>query len=129
MGYKFELYGLYCPYTDNIKYVGITKNGLQRRLTRHLKHPTNQFITSWFNDLKTKNKKPIIRQIKENDIISPIRNLIKERLRSKINYTSIYREILYLVLVALERELIDLGECTIRNVLKLLVFNCIKIIF
>ena len=25
MGYKFELYGLYCPYTDNIKYVGITK--------------------------------------------------------------------------------------------------------
>lgn len=28
---KFELYGLFCPNTDELKYIGITKNGLQRR--------------------------------------------------------------------------------------------------
>jgi hypothetical protein len=62
---KFELYGLYCPNTDILKYIGITKNGLNRRLNNHLKSPTNQFIASWFNDLKLENKKPIIKQIKE----------------------------------------------------------------
>lgn len=62
---KYELYGLYCPNTDELKYIGITKNGLRKRLNSHLKNPTNQFISSWFNDLKHENKKPIIRQIKE----------------------------------------------------------------
>jgi hypothetical protein len=62
---RFELYGLFCPDTNELKYIGITKNGLQRRLNGHLKSPTNQFIASWFNDLKNENKRPIIRQIKE----------------------------------------------------------------
>lgn len=61
---KFELYGLYCPYTDEIKYVGITKNGLSRRLNDHLRRPTNVYISSWFNDLKNDNQKPIIKCIK-----------------------------------------------------------------
>ena len=61
---KFELYGLYCPYTDEIKYVGITKNGLSRRLYDHLRRPTNVYISSWFNDLKNDNQKPIIKSIK-----------------------------------------------------------------
>jgi hypothetical protein len=62
---KFELYGLYCPDTDVLKYIGITKNGLNRRLNGHLKKPTNQFIASWFDTLRFENKKPIIKQIKE----------------------------------------------------------------
>lgn len=62
---KFELYGLFCPYTDEIKYIGITKNGLKKRLNDHLKRPTNEFISSWFNDLKLDNKIPNIKLIKE----------------------------------------------------------------
>ena len=62
---KFELYGLFCPYTDEIKYIGITKNGLRSRLNQHLNSPTNQFISSWFNDLKSDVKIPVIKLSKE----------------------------------------------------------------
>ena len=61
---KYQLYGLYCPNTDELKYVGITKNGLDRRLYSHLRNPTNYFIKVWFNSLKKENKKPIIKEIK-----------------------------------------------------------------
>ncbi len=53
----------------------------------------------------------IIKKIKEtSDLLSPFKTLLRERLYSRINYMSIYREILFLVLVALERELIDLDS-------------------
>lgn len=53
----------------------------------------------------------IIRQIKESsELFTPIKMLLKERLVSRINYSSIYREILFLILVALEREHIDLDS-------------------
>jgi hypothetical protein len=54
----------------------------------------------------------VIRNIKESDVIVPFRNLLRERTRSKMNFSSIYREILFLILVALERELIDIGKNT-----------------
>lgn len=60
----------------------------------------------------------IIRNIKESDIIVPFRSLLRERLRSKINYTSIYREILYLVITALERDLIDIGRISFLFIVK-----------
>lgn len=62
---KFELYGLYCPNTNDLKYVGITKNGLKKRLNQHLKSPTNEHMGEWVDELRKINKKPIIRQIKE----------------------------------------------------------------
>jgi DNA-binding CsgD family transcriptional regulator len=62
---KFELYGLFCPFTDEIKYIGITINGLNKRLRDHLRKPTNKYISSWFEELKENNLKPIIRCIKE----------------------------------------------------------------
>lgn len=52
----------------------------------------------------------VIRNIKESDVIVPLRNLIRERIRSKMNFSSIYREILFLIIIALERELIDIGS-------------------
>lgn len=52
----------------------------------------------------------VIRNIKESDVLVPLRNLIRERIRSKMNFSSIYREILFLIIVALERELIDIGN-------------------
>ena len=83
---RFELYGLFCPNTNNLKYIGITKNGLQRRLNSHLKTPTNQFIASWFSDLKNENKKPIIKQIKECQSYD-------ELLQSEIDEISKYRKL------------------------------------
>ena len=82
---KFELYGLYCPDTDVLKYIGITKNGLKRRLNDHLRKPTNLYIKSWFNYLKSENKKPIIKQIKECKSYD-------ELLESEINEISKYRK-------------------------------------
>ena len=49
----------------------------------------------------------ITRNIKQSDILVPIRCLLRERARDKCDFSSIYREVLFLVLVALERELID----------------------
>lgn len=83
---KFELYGLYCPYTDEIKYIGITKNGLNNRLNGHIKKPTNQYISSWFNDLKKDNKKPIIKCIKECDTYEDL-------LKSEIEEIKKYRDL------------------------------------
>jgi hypothetical protein len=51
----------------------------------------------------------IVRNIKESDVTMPFRSLIRERVRSKMNFSSIYREILFLIIVALERDLIDIG--------------------
>ena len=52
----------------------------------------------------------IIRNIKECEVGVPIKNLLRERYIARTNYASIYREILYLVLVVLERYLIDIGK-------------------
>ena len=86
------------------------------------------------NSIRKSNKNPksleiiiesIIRQIKESsDIASPIRTLLKERLCSKMNFKSIYREILFLIIVSLESELIDIDtfdteyRCIYQNLLK-----------
>lgn len=53
--------------------------------------------------------------IKDNDVAVPLRNLLRERERGgdkikQITYRSVYREILYLSIVSLERENIDVGK-------------------
>jgi hypothetical protein len=51
----------------------------------------------------------ITESIKINDVATPMRQLLKDREKiKKINF-SIYREILFLSIVALEREQIDTG--------------------
>jgi hypothetical protein len=65
MGNKFELYGLYCPFTNEIRYVGITKNGLNRRLSSHISHPTNELMKEWINYLILKKQKPLIKLLKD----------------------------------------------------------------
>lgn len=54
----------------------------------------------------------VIRNIKEGDVGIPIKNLLRERTVSRLNWSSIYRELLYLLIVSLERYLIDIGETT-----------------
>lgn len=49
----------------------------------------------------------IVRNVKEGEVGVPIKNLLRERTLSRLNFSSIYRELLYLLLVGLERYLID----------------------
>jgi len=83
---QYQLYGLYCPDTDILKYIGITKNGLNKRLSGHLRAPTNEYISTWFNDLKLENKKPIIKQIKKCQSY-------EELLKSEIEEIAKYRKL------------------------------------
>jgi len=53
---KYELYGLYCPITGDLMYVGITTVGLQRRFNGHLKKPTNHLMENWIIGLQLINK-------------------------------------------------------------------------
>lgn len=64
---NFILYHLCHPDTDEIRYVGITKNGLKNRLNSHLKTPTNTNIKCWFDELKRENKTPKIKEVKKCD--------------------------------------------------------------
>jgi hypothetical protein len=74
---KYELYGLYCPFSHELKYIGITKNGLSNRLNAHLRKPTNYLTKCWFNELKIKGYTPIIKLIKECDSYE---NLLKNEI-------------------------------------------------
>jgi hypothetical protein len=82
----YQLYGLYCPENDVLRYIGITTGLLSTRLINHLRKPTNGKIVLWFNELKKNNKKPIIKLIREY-------NTYDELLLGEINEIKINREI------------------------------------
>jgi len=49
----------------------------------------------------------ILRNVKEGEVGVPIKNLLRERTPTRLNFSSIYRELLYMLLTSLERYLID----------------------
>lgn len=73
---KFKLYGLFCPITDELRYIGITTQKLSARLSAHLRQPTNKFIADWFSGLGE--LKPIIRVLK---ICSSYEELLDEEVK------------------------------------------------
>jgi predicted DNA-binding protein YlxM (UPF0122 family) len=76
---EFKLYGLYCPYNGELRYIGITTGLLSTRLSGHLRNPTNGKIALWFKELKSNNKKPIIKLIRKYDTYENLLNAeIKE---------------------------------------------------
>jgi len=85
---SYKLYGLYCPYSNELRYIGITTGLLSTRLSGHLRNPTNGKIALWFKELKTNHKKPVIKLIKEyntyEDLLKAEINEIKEN-RKKTN--------------------------------------------
>lgn len=83
---KYQLYGLFCPTDNSIKYVGITTNSLTERLNSHLRKPTNHYNKSWFKKLNLEGKKPIIRLIKEC-------NSYEELLKSEIEQIKVLRNL------------------------------------
>jgi predicted GIY-YIG superfamily endonuclease len=90
---KYELYGLYCPISNNLMYVGITTNGLKQRLRGHLKSPTNHLMENWILGLKLLNTKPEIKLIKEcidyNDLLKSEIDEIKKCRNEKIGILNI----------------------------------------
>jgi hypothetical protein len=83
---SFLLYGLFCPNTLEIKYVGITTRNLITRFNEHLKHPTNHIINNWINSLNKNNQKPLIKLITEY-------NNYDDLLLGEINEIKKYREL------------------------------------
>lgn len=60
-----KIYGLYCPTTGELKYIGKTKRYLSDRLYRHM-HPfacENSAKVQWITSLKIKGLKPEIKLI------------------------------------------------------------------
>lgn len=85
---NFLLYGLFCPFTNELKYIGITTRSLNTRLNEHLRMPTNYKIKLWLNQLKEKKYKPIIKLISEF-------NSYDELLNGEINEIKKYRDLGY----------------------------------
>lgn len=63
----------------------------------------------------SKNFDLILRNVKENEIIVPFNNLVRDRFIANRNFHSIYREILFLIIVALDRDLIDIGMKKLKS--------------
>ena len=85
---QYQLYHLCHPETNEIKYIGITKNGLSKRLRNHLKYPTNIFIGLWFKELKIEGKLPIIKCVKECDNYEDLLNCEIQEIKKfrELNY-------------------------------------------
>jgi len=60
-----KIYTLSCPITNNIKYVGITKNSLSKRLSQHLAEKRNNKRKSWILNLRNKNLIPSMELLDE----------------------------------------------------------------
>lgn len=62
----YKVYLLRCPISQQVRYIGITRQDIYRRYDAHLRDGTNKLKTEWIKELKSKNKKPIIELLKDN---------------------------------------------------------------
>lgn len=60
-----KIYTLSCPITNEIRYVGITKNSLSKRFSQHLVERRNNKRKSWFSSLERKGLLPKIELLDE----------------------------------------------------------------
>ncbi len=61
---KYLIYGLYCPFTDNLHYVGQSRTAMTRPM-QHLTEYTSQKIYEWVSQLKFLGYKPVIKILEE----------------------------------------------------------------
>jgi len=61
---KYIIYGLYCPFTDSLHYVGKSSSYMIRP-TQHLTESHSEKINEWVSQLKFLGHKPIIRILEE----------------------------------------------------------------
>lgn len=62
-----KIYTLSCPITNNIRYVGVTKNTLSKRFSQHLVERRTNKRRSWFDSLKKKGFLPTIELLDDVD--------------------------------------------------------------
>jgi hypothetical protein len=60
---RVVIYALVDPFTEHVRYVGVTNRPLKERLAMHLDAPTNPKTRRWFEDLARAGASPIIRAI------------------------------------------------------------------
>lgn len=65
--FSMKIYTLSCPISKEIRYVGITKNTLQKRFSQHLVERRNNKRKSWFSSLKKQGLLPIMELLDEVD--------------------------------------------------------------
>lgn len=67
---NYTVYVLRCPFTTNVKYVGITKNSIEQRLERHLNYAKNAnknyLSQTWLRSLIEQDVVPFIQSIETN---------------------------------------------------------------
>jgi DNA-binding XRE family transcriptional regulator len=61
---KFLIYGLYCPFTGNLHYVGKSTTCLVRPM-QHMTESHSEKINEWVSQLKMLNSKPIVKVLEE----------------------------------------------------------------
>lgn len=131
------IYGLVCPFSKDIKYIGKTKLKLKRRLSMHIRQNSTCKKSIWIKSLIANNNLPEIIEIekcntnnwaqREKYYVSMYPNLLNENaggaggVNVKNNYISMYQENLLLR---------NVGESKFRNyssqIRKFLIhFNCV----
>lgn len=61
---KSIIYGLYCPFTDNLHYVGKSTSGMLRPM-QHMSLSHSEKINDWVKQLRFLGHKPIVKIIEE----------------------------------------------------------------
>ena len=87
MEINYKIYTLSDPDSKEIKYVGYTKNSLNKRLYQHLRDPKRGIKShkaSWINELDKNGKKPLMQLIEEN-------LTMKEALEKEIFYIDFFK--------------------------------------
>lgn len=63
---KYTIYKLIDPVSDEIRYIGLTFNTLEKRLGSHLRESSKSHKCNWIKKLKSQGLKPIIESIEDN---------------------------------------------------------------
>ena len=77
---KLLIYGLYCPFTDELHYIGKSSRSMTRPLEHFTKSHSDK-INEWVSQLKFLSYKPVVKileECKENELDNKKKDWIKK---------------------------------------------------